>query len=282
MLAPGIERIIAPIWGIRDPAKRIVIVFACYLDEARTDKESALVTMAGYVAPYSDWLPFEKAAAIKCEERGVRVIHGYDLENNKKDFKGWDRPKKECFVQALQDCLKPTGAMGFAYSVAKAEFVAAKRLHKVMPNESAYGFCFRMIADRICNDPVMRMNFETIPGADISFILESGATNGEDARRVFNDLKERHPFRGRLAAFTFAPKDSTRSLQMADLLAFYSRRHIAKYDDGSGSYEHVPTMLTILHTGVHVEPLVAHDFKLNKVSAITRRRIRKPSWEQPS
>ena len=248
------------------------MVFACYLDEARTDKESALVTMAGYVAPYVDWLPFETGAQAEFEVYGVKVLHGYHLNGSKGQFKGWDWPKKEAFVRALQERLKPTGAIGIAFSVAKAEFVAAKKLHKVMQNESSYGFCFRSIVNLILKDPVMRMNFDTIPGADISFILESGATNSGDATRVFDDLKANSPLQGRLKSITFAAKDSTKSLQMADLLAFYSRRHIAKYDEKGGGYLEVPKMLEILHTGIHVEPIVAHDFKLDKTSQFKRRK----------
>ena len=179
MLAPGIESLIAPIWGIRDPAKRIVMALACYLDEARTDKESPYLTMAGYIAPYVDWLPFEAGATMVFEDPQYRVhvLHGYDLEGTKKDFKGWDRSKKEAFVQALQDHLKPTGAVGIAYSVAKSEFVARKKQHGLMPSESPYGYCFRQIVKAICDDPVMRWNFDTIPNADISFILEDGSKN---------------------------------------------------------------------------------------------------------
>jgi hypothetical protein len=254
-LASGIASLVAPIWGARDPAKRIVMVFACYLDEARTDAESALVTMAGYIAPYNDWLSFEVAAQAEFDARGVKILHAMDLHAGKREFRDWDRAKKENFVRVLQSHLKPTGAIGFAFSVAKAEFVAAKKLHKVMANESLYGFCFRSIVDLIGKDPVMRMNFDTIPGADVTFVLETGNKNKGDVERIFSALKASSPLRGRLKAVVFATKDSTKSLQMADLLAFYSRRHIAMYDDKGGEYPGVPEMLKILHTGIHIEPI---------------------------
>ena len=47
----------------------------------------------------------------------------------------------------------------------------------------------------------------------------------------------------------------------ADLLAFYSRRHIAKFDTANITYPDAPEMLEILHSGVFVEPIVAHTFK---------------------
>lgn len=247
------------------------MVFACYLDEARTDRESDIVTMAGYIAPYVDWLPFETAAQAIFDAFGVRILHAMDLHAGKREFRGWDWAKKEEFVSALQDKIKSTGAIGVAYSVVKSQFVDAKRLHKVMPNESPYGFCFRSIVSVICYDPVMRMNFDTIQDADISFILEAGNKNSGDVDRIFAVLKQTSPFRGRLKAVTFSAKDATKALQMADLLAFYSRRHIARYDDVSG-YGDGPTMLTILHNGVHIEPLVAHDFKLDKTVTVARRR----------
>ena len=237
------------------------MAFVSYLDAARTDKASPLLTMAGYICAYVDWLPFEEQANAICAREGVTVIHGYDLHNGNNDFEGWTRDRKKAFVTALQAALKPTGAIGIAYSVQQHEFRAAKKLHKIMPNESPYGFAFRKIVDTICGDPVMRMNFETVKDADISFILESGDNNYADAERILAELQKNHPFRGRLKAITSAPKESTRSLQMADLLAFYSRRHINKYDPSNDRYPEVPEMLEILHTNVFIEPIVAHTFR---------------------
>lgn len=252
------------------------MVFACYLDAARHDKESPIVSMAGYIAPFQDWLPFETAANAICDVAGVRTIHGYDLDQTKGDFKGWSRERKEGFVRSLQEPLIKTGAIGFAFSVHKKEFAAAKKLHQVMPQESAYGFCFRSIAGLICDDPIMRMHFDQIPGADISFILESGDPNSRDVDRIFDDLKLNSPYRGRLKAVTRAPKDSTRSLQMADLLAFYSRRHVANFDEKAGNYGPDLPMLAILRDRMHIEGLVAHDFQIDRLSAF-RKKVRKSS-----
>jgi len=88
------------------------MAFACYLDEARSNKESPYITMAGYIAPYTDWLPFEQGAGEVCAAFGVSVIHGFELEAGRGEYKGWDRFRKRGFVQALQDRLKPTGAFG--------------------------------------------------------------------------------------------------------------------------------------------------------------------------
>jgi hypothetical protein len=237
------------------------MVFACYLDEARTDAESAIVTMAGYIGPYLEWHTFEIAAAATFENFGVNPLHGYDFYNGKKEFKGWDHVKREAFAMQMQGHLARSAVMGITFSTTKAEFVAAKKKHGAMPNESPYGFCFRAIVNLLCNDPIMRMQFDVIPSAHISFVLEQGARNSEDAKRVFDGLKRKSPFRERLNSLIFAPKDSTKSLQMADFLAFYSRKYIGKYDEKVG-YPTEPKVLTILQTGMHIEGHVAYDFEL--------------------
>lgn len=90
------------------------------------------------------------------------------------------------------------------------------------------------------------------------------AANSGDATRVFSDLKESSPSGGPPLGQYLRGQGSTKSLQIADFLTFYSRRHFANDDKKRGGYPEVPKILEILHTGIHVGAIVAHDFTLDK------------------
>jgi hypothetical protein len=260
-LRPGIEKLLAPVWGNRDPNRRIVMVLACYLDEARTDKESAITTVAGYVGACPDWLTFEAAADQICKDHNVAVIHGVDFHHGRKSFKGWGSVEKEKFTSQLQEAIKPAATMGITQSSVVADFEKVKKEYKVAQQESVYGHCFRRIVGIVLDDPVVRFWFNEMPGADVHFILEEGCKNRPDVERIWDELKRISPMRGRLSALTFAPKDSTRALQMADFLAYHSRRYLGKYDEQRDQHAPEPKIISILRDGVHIVDGVDYGFK---------------------
>ena len=60
----------------------------------------------------------------------------------------------------------------------------------------------------------------------VSFVLETGHENNPEAEKVFNDVRRLYgDAAAALRSICFVPKESCRAIQMADLFAFYSRRH---------------------------------------------------------
>jgi hypothetical protein len=59
----------------------------------------------------------------------------------------------------------------------------------------------------------------------VSFILECGHQNNAEAEKTFYDVRRLHRLENVLRSICFVPKESCRAIQMADLFAFYSRRH---------------------------------------------------------
>jgi len=236
------------------------MAFAFYGDEARTDSESAIVTLAGYIGLYDDWLPFEEKATKVFADFGVNVLHGVDFYHRRKDFKGWSRTKQEDFAVAMQALLKGAATFAVTQSCVVADFKKVKREFKVAQQESPYGYCFRRIVGIILKDPVMRMSFDEIENADVSFILEQGCNNKGDVERIYEETKRISSMRGRLAALTFAAKDSTKSLQMADFFAYYSRRYLGTFDEKTGQNPGEPKIISILRDGVPIVDGVDHSF----------------------
>ena len=59
----------------------------------------------------------------------------------------------------------------------------------------------------------------------VSFVLEAGHENDAEAEQCFYDVRKLHKLEGILRSVSFVGKEDCRAVQMADLLAFYTRRH---------------------------------------------------------
>jgi hypothetical protein len=92
--------------------------------------------------------------------------------------------------------------------------------------QSAYGFCFGEVLDKIMWSDVMKAAASV--GGTLLFVVEAGNKNDADVVRVFNKAKWDPRNVGAekvLKSVTFANKTSTIALQMADFLAFTDRRN---------------------------------------------------------
>jgi hypothetical protein len=234
-------------------------MLVCKLDASGTTDETLALTMAGYVGLFPAWIDFEIKARAVLDSYGVEFCHAKKLYATQPPFKGWGRTKKEAFVQDLQNCIVGRLDLGVTFSALKQEYERTREEHDVAHNESTFGYCFRVIVWKLVNDEILKRAIAA--GESLTFILESGDANGEDARRVFADLQARPEYTAALASIGFADKKSSIGLQIADLLAFYSRRDIVKYDAQKG-YAAESGIVTILRKGIYLIDEVAVEFSV--------------------
>lgn len=201
-------------------------MLVCYLDDSGTGDEP-IITMSGYLAPYYQWVKFEQAAKEIFSKFGVTALHAKEFNDTKDDFAGWTRRKKEAFAANLYIQLGEVGALGIDAGITRTAYNKARFEHGHYPNESGYGNCFANIIERIMRSDVMKY-FALEHKATLSFVVEAGNKNDADLLRVFNEMKFNPNHVGVtevLKSVSFANKKSTVALQMADFLAFHSRRY---------------------------------------------------------
>lgn len=201
-------------------------MLTCYLDDSGTDKESPIVTIAGYVGMTARWNTFEQRAKTILDQFGVAEIHGKEFNDTKGNFKNWKRKKKERFSSALFSELQKSASYGLALSISRTAFEKAKSLKQEDGRESAYGHCFREVIDRVMRSALMR-TMAANHGGTIQFVVEAGNKNDADLKRIFNHIKISHGFNVEnvLESISFEEKNSSIALQMADFFAFHTRRY---------------------------------------------------------
>lgn len=163
------------------------------------------------------------AARAVMRHYGVAVLHGKELNQTKADFEGWKISKKVEFLTELNDMLGKTAMFGISVGIEKAKYEDLRKKEKVNPNESAFGFCFRAAMNQIL------LSYEVFAaqaqGLSLSFVLEQGNKNNNDALRIYNSFRAASVHFANFGGISFADKSSTVSLQMADLLVYFTRRY---------------------------------------------------------
>jgi hypothetical protein len=204
-------------------AGRWIVVLVCYLDDSGKDPQNRITTVAGYIAKDDQWEAFEVAVEPWFTEPGVKILHAKDLHNTDGEFVGWSVLTKQAFVSRICQAMSPHLLMGMSMSAVKAIYRdrAAERTAARKRTVTPYTFCFNVIIDWILRD----IRIGRLAHAEgVALILECGHENNPEAEEQFYKIRKLHKLENVVRSISFVPKDKCRAIQIADLLAFYSRR----------------------------------------------------------
>jgi hypothetical protein len=235
-------------------------VLICYLDDSGKDPQSHITAIAGYIARDVDWQTFETGVEPIFAEYKVNLLHAKDLHGTDGDFSGWPSIKKQAFVAKLCQVRNSTVMMGMSMSAVKDTYRQRADESGRKRTVAPYTFCFNVILDWVLRD--IRIG-KAVHEAGVAFVIESGHENNSEVEQQFHSIREKHKLDGVLHSISFVPKESCRAIQLADLLAFYSRRDLAAAEAaGRKGKERYPRdlMLTIIAEGIPHRPFVASDF----------------------
>lgn len=188
-----------------------------------------MLTLAGYIAPLSVWEQFEEHADNACGNYNVPIFHAHEFHRTKDEYKGWSSIKKASFIDELY-AVPPT--FGISVSIRKNTYKERQSETGLNKSMSAYGVAFASIAAALVTNYSVSGD---IREQGLSFIVEAGHNNNAEIEKYFNKFKHHEFFRGVLRSITFSGKEESRAIQLADLYAYYSRRHAAKSDKFDGN-----------------------------------------------
>jgi|SRR5580692_2299326 hypothetical protein len=241
-------------------AGKWLVVLVCYLDDSGKDPQNRITTVAGFVAKDTEWEQFEIAVEPIFGEYGVKILHAKDLHHTEGEFSGWTVLKKQTFVYKVCKELSPRVPLGVSMSALKGRYqevaAASGRRRTVTP----YSFCVNGIIDWILRD--VRVGREAHADG-LSLILECGHENNAEAEQLFYAVRKQHGLENVLRSISFVPKDNCRAIQMADLIAFFTRRHGAQLENPpkNPKPQIVPAMVDIIAGAVPIRNFVATDFE---------------------
>jgi Protein of unknown function (DUF3800) len=111
--------------------------------------------------------------------------------------------------------------MGMSMSAVKDTYQMRAAESERKRTVTAYSFCMNVIIDWLLRDIRIGVAANT---EGVALILECGHENNQEAKQLFCEVRKKHGLEKVLRSISFVPKDESRAIQLADLLAFYSRR----------------------------------------------------------
>ena len=244
---------------------RWIVVLVCYLDDSGKDSQNPITTIAGYVGSQDQWARFETEVEPVFQKYGVAVLHAKELHHSEGCFKGWSVLKKQSFVAQLATVLSKHAALGVSMSALKSTYkmraAESNRKRTVTP----YSFCSNVLLDWILRGVITGKEANS---EGISFVFEEGHENNAEAEMNFAAVSKIHKLENVLRPVTFVPKKHCHAIQLADLFAFYSRRHgvemvRAKPEDRVKIQRSPGQMLNIMTERLQHRAYVATDFGPN-------------------
>lgn len=214
--------------------RRIITVLVSYLDDSGSDAASPMVTIAGYTAQFDQWAAFEDGGKEVLSSYDVPPLHTKEFHDGDGPFTGWSRTKKAEFAAELYGVASRHLMIGASISAQKKTYVLRGKETRLNRNTSAIGHCFNILVDRMIKSPLTGPH---IRADGISFVVESGNKNNQDLARVFERVRKIHGLEKELRSISFAGKESCVAIQLADFLAFYSRRHAVACDAADDALE---------------------------------------------
>ena len=196
-------------------------MLVCYLDDSG-NKTDPIITIAGYLSLADEWKLFEQKARAYLSDKNVSHLHTVDFHHAKREFEDWSWERRTDFICGLYDILAPHCGLSVEFTVLKSVYVARHTEHGRPLVNSSFGFCFLGIIDRLAKDEGVSVLLAQ-SDMSLSFVVESGHRNNGDIERIFKRHKA-DPKGQIFNTLEFADKKSNIALQMADFVAYYSRR----------------------------------------------------------
>jgi hypothetical protein len=176
----------------------------------------------GYAATDEQWRAFESEVEQIFAAAGVRVLHAKDLHHTEGEFAGWTVLRKQAFVARICRALSRHVPLGMSMSALKETYKSRAAESGRKRTVTPYTFCSNVIIQWVLTD----IRVGRIANTDgVAFVLESGNEHNAEAEQNLRKVREKHKLENIPNSMSFVSKDGCRAIQMADLFAFYSRRH---------------------------------------------------------
>jgi hypothetical protein len=156
-------------------------------------------------------------------ERSVSILHAMDLQGTRGAFEEWSVLNKQAFVARIAQVAARHISMGVSMSALKGTYKdhANYRAESERRTVTPYTFCFQVVCDWLLRDVRIARRVHT---EGIKFYLEEGHENNGQAEVEFHYVRENFKLEKVLHSIEFVGKTHCRAIQLADLIAYYSRR----------------------------------------------------------
>jgi len=202
-------------------------MLVCYLDDSgATDKNVPFASIGGYISYKPAWDAFEPKARVYLAAENVSCVHAREFYSNDGEFRGWTVNRRIEFLEGLFEIFRPHVQLGISHSCLKAAHAARKADTGLGKNQSPLGFAFVAVLNDVVDDPELGRDARF---DGIEFVLEDGNHNNTGIIKSYANIKRLHKA-DFLKEIRVVGKRDCVAVQMADLMAFFSRRQACQME----------------------------------------------------
>lgn len=182
------------------------------------------MALAGFYAYVEGWLRFENEVAPIFKAYDVDILRGKDIVDGRGSFKNWRLSRKVEFTDAVFSVLSKHVIEGVASCVEKKWFKRERERRPEFRNLSPLGLALSSTIGAIAFKAPIPVPEPLKDG--IRFFVESGHRNNGNLARLFEVFVKDSSLVPPNSSLTMIDKQSCKAIQVADMLAFFSRKEI--------------------------------------------------------
>lgn len=235
----------------------MVVVLICYLDDSGTTRDSPYITLAGYISSAEAWSKFEEETSLLFRQEKITSFHAKEFFDRKKQFSNWTAGDQVCFAYKWFEFAKSDIMRGITMSLPREKYDLMKQTTGRNASTSIYGHSFQEIVNQLRADWLVGPKIKT---SGVSFLVEAGNKNNQEIFNWFNGSREKDENKEILRNLSFIGKTDCFAIQLADYLAFFSRRYSVAFDDPRG--RKMDALLDIAKEAVNTLGFMGDEFGL--------------------
>ncbi len=194
-----------------------------YFDESGIDGAHDIVLIAGFIARIEEWPEINRLWKAQLEADRIPKFHYIDCKNQTGPYKGWDW-YKDCVphLTRLADILVESSVSGIVATCLgdwKNSVKGRPDLQERFP--SAYSLCFDIMLQKI------RTQMKAHKQSGVAMIFAEQKQYQRRALDVWH-WRRKHESWSEISLIRYAKPSDVVALQMADMLAWETRRHFHK------------------------------------------------------
>jgi len=198
----------------------VFVIIDTFIDESGTHGSSPHLIMGGIVGRLGQWAEFDKLWRKMLRQEGIEYYHTKSMKSEHGPFKGWRPERKSALVKRIGKIKEKASLFGFSIKVIKSEYVehyndGTTKLKKYQW-DTMYGLCFRYCALHVAQ--VVQKTFAK-KDLTLNFVLEDGAKNFGQAKKIFEELKKEDAFKHIFGEMMSGGKKKYPGLQGADFVS---------------------------------------------------------------
>lgn len=202
--------------------ERLMAMLYAYFDESGTHAGSKVIAIAGWLAPESMWIKFQREWKRVLDSKGIEYFHMNEYEHGDPGVKpepqppyNWDKAERITFLRRLIDIVRNRTQFSVSFATDTSDYPALAA--RVVAPPSAYAWC----ATRCLKGIVQWCEYQG-HAEPIAYVFEDGAGHNGELEKLRDDIMGSAELKAyyRMGSLGFADKETLNPLQAADMLAY--------------------------------------------------------------